>query len=86
MTQRYYLWAMVRTTITSKGQTTVPVELRRIWKTSGVLWEVCEDGSARVRPAPDVMTLFGAAGDGRGRDPDEMAKARRAMGCRKRRT
>ena len=71
---------MVRTSITSKGQTTVPVELRRIWKTSEVLWESCEDGSARVRPVPDVMALFGAAHDGKPKDPAEKTKAREAMG------
>ena len=75
---------MVRTSITSKGQTTVPVELRRIWRTSEVLWEACEDGSARVRPAPDVMALFGAANDGKRKDPAEMTKAREAMGRRER--
>ena len=67
---------MVRTWITSKGQTTVPVELRRIWKTSEVMWEACEDGSARVSPVPDVMALFGAANDGMARDPLEKKKAR----------
>ncbi len=73
---------MVKTSITSKGQTTVPVELRRIWKTAEVVWETCEDGSARVRPVPDVMSLFGAANDGRPRDPEEKRKAREAMGRR----
>jgi len=71
---------MVRTSITSKGQTTIPVELRRIWKTSEVLWEACPDGSARVRPVPNVMALFGAAHDGKPKDTAEKAKAREAMG------
>ncbi|HXC02235.1 MAG TPA: hypothetical protein VNU49_06250 [Opitutaceae bacterium] len=73
---------MVKTLITSKGQTTVPVELRRIWKTAEVVWETCKDGSARVRPVPDVMSLFGAANDGTPRDPEEKRKAREAMGRR----
>ena len=80
-----YHETMVRTTITSKGQTTVPLALRRKWKTSVMLWEACEDGSARVRPAVDVMALYGAAGDGTPRDPEEKARAREAMGRRKRR-
>ena len=71
---------MVKTSITSKGQTTIPVELRRVWKTSEVWWESCEDGSARVRPVPDVMALFGAAHDRKPKDPEEKSKARAAMG------
>ncbi len=62
----------------------MPSELRRIWKTSEVLWEACEDGSARVRPVLDALSLFGAAGDGKPRDPAEKTKAREAMGRRKR--
>ena len=71
---------MVRTFITSKGQTTVPVEFRRAWKSAEILWEECEDGSVRVRPAPDVMALFGAAGSPLPRDPDEKSVARERMG------
>jgi bifunctional DNA-binding transcriptional regulator/antitoxin component of YhaV-PrlF toxin-antitoxin module len=71
---------MVRTSITSKGQTTIPVEFRKKWNTSEVIWELHEDGSANVRPVPDVMSLFGAAHDGKPRDSREKAKAREAMG------
>jgi bifunctional DNA-binding transcriptional regulator/antitoxin component of YhaV-PrlF toxin-antitoxin module len=71
---------MVRTLITSKGQTTVPIEIRRNWKGSEILWEACPDGTARVRPAPDVMTLFGAAGSSVPRDPREKARGRELMG------
>jgi bifunctional DNA-binding transcriptional regulator/antitoxin component of YhaV-PrlF toxin-antitoxin module len=71
---------MVRTLITSKGQTTVPVEIRRNWKSSEILWEACEDGTARVRPAPDVMALFGAARSATPRDPQEKARARELLG------
>lgn len=70
---------MVRTTITSKGQTTVPQRFRKRWKTNEVIWEACPDGSARVRPLPDVMQLLGAAGSGLPKDPDEIVKARAAM-------
>jgi bifunctional DNA-binding transcriptional regulator/antitoxin component of YhaV-PrlF toxin-antitoxin module len=71
---------MVRTLITSKGQTTVPVEIRRNWKTSEILWEACADGTAHVRPAPDVMALFGAARSALPCDPREKARARELMG------
>jgi hypothetical protein len=73
---------MVRTLITSKGQTTVPIEIRRQWKGAEILWEACPDGTARVRPAPDVMALFGAARSSTPRDPREKARAREAMGRR----
>jgi bifunctional DNA-binding transcriptional regulator/antitoxin component of YhaV-PrlF toxin-antitoxin module len=71
---------MVRTLITSKGQTTVPIEIRRHWKGAEILWEACPDGTARVRPAPDVMTLFGAARSATPRDPREKTRARELMG------
>ena len=70
---------MVRTSITRKGQTTVPYALRRKWQTSQVLWELHPDGSAIVRPAPDVMKLFGAAGSAQARDPNEHEAAADAM-------
>lgn len=71
---------MITTSITSKGQTTIPIELRKVWRTKAVVWETCDDGTARVRPVPDVMALFGAAHDGKPRDVDEKTKAREAMG------
>ena len=71
---------MVRTLITSKGQTTVPIEIRRQWKGAEILWESCPDGTARVRPAPDVMALFGAARSATPRDAREKVRAREAMG------
>jgi bifunctional DNA-binding transcriptional regulator/antitoxin component of YhaV-PrlF toxin-antitoxin module len=71
---------MVRTLITSKGQTTVPIEIRRQWKGAAILWEACPDGTARVRPAPDVMALFGAARSATPRDAREKVRAREAMG------
>jgi bifunctional DNA-binding transcriptional regulator/antitoxin component of YhaV-PrlF toxin-antitoxin module len=71
---------MVRTFITSKGQTTVPVEFRRAWKSDEILWEKCDDGSVRVRPAPSVMALFGAARSSVPRDPQEKARSRELIG------
>ena len=38
------------------------------------------DGSARVTPTPDIMSLLGSAGSGIQLDPDEKRKARGAMG------
>ena len=70
---------MVRTLITSKGQTTVPIEFRKRWKTVDVIWEACPDGSARVHPSPDVLQLFGAAAGPRPKDPKEIDKARAAL-------
>jgi bifunctional DNA-binding transcriptional regulator/antitoxin component of YhaV-PrlF toxin-antitoxin module len=53
---------MVKTQISSKGQTTIPINLRNRWQTSQVIWTTNPDGSACVRPAPDVMALLGRAG------------------------
>ena len=52
---------MVRTRVTSKGQTTIPREIRKQWQSQVVTWEFCEDGSARVRPVDDLAELFGSA-------------------------
>lgn len=71
---------MTTTSITSKGQTTIPIELRKVWRTKAVVWETCADGTVRVRPVPDVMALFGAAHDGKPRDVDEKRITRDAMG------
>ena len=68
------------TAITSKGQKTVPVEFRRAWKRELSLWEQCEEGAVRVRPAPKVMALFGLARSARPRDPPEKARARELIG------
>jgi bifunctional DNA-binding transcriptional regulator/antitoxin component of YhaV-PrlF toxin-antitoxin module len=73
------MYIMVRTQITSKGQTTIPSELRKKWKTSQVLWESAPDGSAIVRPVPDAMSLLGIAATGKPRDPREMEKAHEAI-------
>lgn len=71
---------MVRTLITSKGQTTVPVEFRRAWKSNELLWEANPDGSVCVRPAPDVMSLFGSARSPVRRDLQEKARSRELHG------
>lgn len=70
---------MVRTSVTSKGQTTIPSKFRKQWKASQVIWEACPDGSARVRPLPDVQSLFGALASARAKDPHEKGRARAAL-------
>ena len=70
---------MVKTRISSKGQTTIPSQFRKRWKTSQVFWEMGPKGTAVVRPVPDAMALFGIAGNGRPRDPQEMDKAHQAI-------
>jgi len=71
---------MVRTLITSKGQTTIPLIFRKKWTSREVLWEDCSDGSLRVRAAPDPMTLFGSAASTIPKDPKEKTKARTSWG------
>jgi bifunctional DNA-binding transcriptional regulator/antitoxin component of YhaV-PrlF toxin-antitoxin module len=70
---------MVKTRISSKGQTTIPSQFRKQWKTSQVFWEVGPKGTAVVRPVPDAMSLFGIAGNNQPRDPREMEKAQEAI-------
>jgi bifunctional DNA-binding transcriptional regulator/antitoxin component of YhaV-PrlF toxin-antitoxin module len=76
----FYFIVMVRTRISSKGQTTIPSALRKKWKAAQVLWDISPDGTARVSPAPDLMSLLGSASHDRPRDPDEKKKARHAIG------
>jgi bifunctional DNA-binding transcriptional regulator/antitoxin component of YhaV-PrlF toxin-antitoxin module len=71
---------MVKTRISSKGQTTIPRKFLKLWKTSQVLWDLNPDGSARVSPTPDIMSLLGSASDNRQRDPNEKKKARAEIG------
>jgi bifunctional DNA-binding transcriptional regulator/antitoxin component of YhaV-PrlF toxin-antitoxin module len=70
---------MVRTMITSKGQTTIPSIFRHRWKTRQVFWESNPDGSAVVRPVPDAMALFGIASDGKPKDRGERERAHVAI-------
>jgi antitoxin PrlF len=54
---------MVESTITDKGQTTVPKEIRdALGVKSGqrLQWEVVENGTARVRPEPSALALYGS--------------------------
>ena len=71
---------MVKTFISSKGQTTIPAKYRARWKTNQVIWEELPDGAVRVRPVPDLMSLLGSAKSPLPRDPHEKDKARAAWG------
>ena len=67
---------MVKTRISSKGQTTIPAKLRLRWKSSEVVWDETSDGGAIVRPVPDIMALFGSAHTPKRRDEAEKQKGR----------
>ena len=58
----------------------MPIEFRREWGGSEIYWERCEDGSVRVRPVPDVLSLFGAAKSASPKAADEKEAARSLMG------
>ena len=50
-------------TLTDKGQTTVPQEVREalcVAPRQRLAWEVRKDGSALVRPVPSVLELAGS--------------------------
>ncbi len=54
---------MVTSTLTDKGQTTVPQEIREAMGAlprQRLVWEARNDGSAVVRPMPSVMELAGS--------------------------
>lgn len=70
---------MVKTRISSKGQTTIPSQFRKKWRTSQVFWESGPEGTVVVRPVPDATSLFGIAGNRRPRNPREMEKAHQAI-------
>lgn len=69
-------------TITSKGQTTVPQAIRAALKVKPrqrLAWAVQADGSAVVRPQTSALALFGslkAPKRFRGRDPERQATMR----------
>lgn len=69
---------MVKTLISSKGQTTIPAKFRARWKTTEVVWEETPDGGAHVSPIPDILSLFGSAHTTQPRDPKEKEKSRAA--------
>ena len=54
---------MLTSTLTDKGQTTVPQEIREalgVAPRQRLVWEIRKNGSAVVRPMPSVMELAGS--------------------------
>jgi bifunctional DNA-binding transcriptional regulator/antitoxin component of YhaV-PrlF toxin-antitoxin module len=54
---------MTQSTVTDKFQTTIPLEVRRALKLSPrqkVTYELRRDGSAVMRPVPQLEALFGS--------------------------
>ena len=54
---------MAISTLTDKGQTTVPREIREALKVKPrqrLSWTLREDGTAVVRPQPSALDLFGS--------------------------
>ena len=54
---------MLNSTLTNKGQTTVPADVRealRMKPRQRLLWEIQKNGSVVVRPQPSVLGLFGS--------------------------
>ena len=67
-------------TVTSKGQMTLPAPIRKALKIGAknrrVRFELCKDGSAKIFSVPDVTSLMGILADpSRPYDPDETEKA-----------
>jgi bifunctional DNA-binding transcriptional regulator/antitoxin component of YhaV-PrlF toxin-antitoxin module len=74
-------------TITSKGQLTLPVSIRRALKLGvkrKVRVAVADDGTVTMRPLPDVMSFFGKLKNDTPYDPQEKIRAREAMARRAR--
>jgi bifunctional DNA-binding transcriptional regulator/antitoxin component of YhaV-PrlF toxin-antitoxin module len=72
-------------TITSKGQLTLPVKIRRALKLGvkrKVRVTVTPEGTVTMRPLPDVMSFFGTLKSDLPYDPREKETAREAMGQR----
>ena len=54
---------MLSSTITDKGQTTVPRQVREALKLESrkrIQWELKEDGTVTVKPEPSALELFGS--------------------------
>jgi AbrB family looped-hinge helix DNA binding protein len=54
---------MLESTVTDKGQTTVPKEVREalgIKPRQRLQWDLAKDGSVTVRPEPSALPLFGS--------------------------
>jgi bifunctional DNA-binding transcriptional regulator/antitoxin component of YhaV-PrlF toxin-antitoxin module len=73
---------MAISTLTDKGQTTVPQEIRDALKVKPrqrLAWSLGEDGTAVVRPQPSALDLFASVKSPKkyqGRDKEREAVAR----------
>lgn len=59
---------MLESTVTDKGQTTVPREVRDalgIKPRQRLQWDLAEDGSVTVRPEPSPLALYGSLKSGK---------------------
>jgi bifunctional DNA-binding transcriptional regulator/antitoxin component of YhaV-PrlF toxin-antitoxin module len=70
----------ITSVVTSKGQVTLPAPIRKAFKigteSRRVRFELCKDGSAKIYPVADALSLKGAFADpSRPYDPDEREKA-----------
>ncbi len=70
----------ITSTVTSKGQMTLPAPIRKAFKIGvkgrRVRFELCKDGSARLYPVADALSLQGVLADpSRSYDPAETEKA-----------
>ena len=70
----------ITSVVTSKGQVTLPAPIRKAFKIGTqnrrVRFELCKDGSAKIYPVADALSLKGAFADpSRPYDPDEREKA-----------
>jgi antitoxin PrlF len=69
---------MPQSSITAKGQTTVPLEVREALKIppgSRIEWSIQGDGSAIVRPQPNALDLFGSLKPAKGVPTREKEKS-----------
>jgi antitoxin PrlF len=74
---------MSTSTLTDKGQTTVPREIREALKVKPrqrLTWSLRKDGAVVVRPQPSALTLFGRLKTtkkfpGRGAEQEAVARA-----------
>lgn len=69
----------ITSVVTSKGQMTLPISIRKAFKigiqSRRVRFELCKDGSARIYPIADALSLKGVFADpSRPYDPKEREK------------
>jgi bifunctional DNA-binding transcriptional regulator/antitoxin component of YhaV-PrlF toxin-antitoxin module len=70
----------ITSVVTSKGQMTLPAPIRKAFRIGTlhrkVRFELCKDGSAKIYPVPDALSLKGVfANPSKPYDPKEREKA-----------